>query len=140
MQDKVEKILATKVRTSGYQPRVVQLDDGHYYLAVGSDDGNTTGYGGKITKVKDEDHTYYLDGKAPECGKELLAVAEPYRSDAHDFIALGSSFCLCGVFFWSFVLKIEELSGALVEPARWTRRGRDAKSATRRCPSQHEVL
>eukprot|EP01047_Picozoa_sp_COSAG01_P072081 COSAG01_NODE_11367_length_1951_cov_1.942765_1_plen_518_part_00 len=29
--------------------RAVQLDDGHYYLAVGSDDGNTTGYGGKIT-------------------------------------------------------------------------------------------
>ena len=31
----------------------------------------------------------------------LNAVAAPYRSDVHDFIALGSSFCLCGVFFWS---------------------------------------
>ena len=32
-------------------------------------DGKVDGlsYGGKITKVKDEDHTFYLDGKAPEC-------------------------------------------------------------------------
>ena len=37
----------------------------------------------------------------------------PYRSDAHDFIALGSSFCLCGVFFWSIILKQEELTGTL---------------------------
>ena len=36
----------------------------------------------------------------------LTAVAQPYRSDVHDFIALGSSFCLCGVFFWSVVLKM----------------------------------
>ena len=41
----------------------------------------------------------------------LVAVAAPYRSDVHDFIALGSAFCLCGVFFWSVILKIEELAG-----------------------------
>ena len=29
--------------------RAVQLSDGYYYLAVGSDDGNTTGYGSGIT-------------------------------------------------------------------------------------------
>ena len=37
-------------------------------------DGKVDGvnYGGKITKVKNEDHTFYLDGKAPECQQELL--------------------------------------------------------------------
>ena len=31
----------------------------------------------------------------------LVGVAQPYRSDWHDFIALASSFGLCGVFFCS---------------------------------------
>ena len=45
----------------------------------------------------------------------LVAVASPYRSDFHNFIALGCSFCLCGVFFWSIIMKTQELSGTLDE-------------------------
>ena len=37
-------------------------------------DGKVDGvaYGGKITKVTNEDHTFFLDGKDPTCQQELL--------------------------------------------------------------------